>query len=100
MTRVAGGGCLRLRPACQGRRSAHPPTDQDVGIAHGLLDQVGADEVTVRLARPDDPAPSGTLLYAARFPDGCIMGHVKSFPAGDGSYQLVGPLPDGSCLSG
>jgi hypothetical protein len=96
----SGGWCMGpITVAClQQKPSSHPPRPEDVDAARLWLARTGASDTTARLARRDDPAPVGSLLYTARVGDACIMGHVKVIP-GSGSHLVAGLLPDGSCLS-
>jgi hypothetical protein len=95
----SGGWCMGpMEPACLKRPSSHPPGPEDVEVARLWLARTGASDTTARLARPDDPAPVGSLLYAARVGDACIIGHVNAIPGG-GGHHIGGLLPDGRCLS-
>jgi hypothetical protein len=94
-----GGWCMGpMEPACLKRPPSHPPRPEDVDTARLWLAKTKASDSTARLARPDDPAPVGSLLYAARVGDACIVGHVGSIPGG-GAYWIAGLLPGERCLS-
>ncbi|MCW3820577.1 hypothetical protein ONA91_39715 [Micromonospora sp. DR5-3] len=85
-------------PTCSRRPPSHPPTEQDVKTARLWLGRTGASAVDARLAREGDPAPVGSLLYAAQFGTVCVVGYVESVPGGAGAQRTVGLLPDGDCL--
>lgn len=94
-----GGWCMGpLERACLKRPSSHPPRPEDVDTARLWLAKTKASDSTARLARPSDPATVGSLHYAARVGDACIVGHVDSIPGGGGAEQVVGLLPGGRCL--
>ncbi|WP_256443044.1 hypothetical protein [Micromonospora sp. U21] len=40
----------------------------------------------------------GGLLYAARLDDVCVVGHFEQVPSGVSGEEIVGLLPDGTCL--
>jgi hypothetical protein len=44
------------------------------------------------MARDDDPAPPGTVLYAVQIGDACLIGT-------DAGQAVVGRRPDGRCLA-
>jgi hypothetical protein len=95
----SGGWCMgHITRACLTEPSSHRPGPQDVDVARRLLARTGASDTTARLARPDDPAPAGTLLYAARVGDTCIIGYVGAIPSNGGPIRFGGLLPDGKCL--
>jgi hypothetical protein len=85
-------------PPC--RWIPEPPTAQDVQQVRQALLAAGFTDMTVRLATADDPAPAGTLLYAVRAGNACVIEYDldRSAPRGLG-LSVVGRLPDGSCLS-
>ncbi|MGC3861232.1 hypothetical protein ACPSM1_13705 [Micromonospora chersina] len=85
-------------PTCGRRPPSHAPTEQDVKAALLWLARTGASAVDARLAREGDPAPVGSLLYAARIGTVCVVGHVESVPGGVGAQRTVGRLPNGNCL--
>jgi hypothetical protein len=96
----SGGWCMPTPgPACLNPPSSHPPGPTDVDAARLWLARTGASDIGARLARPDDPAPVGSLLYAARVADACIIGHVEAIPGGGGEHHVGGLLPDGRCLA-
>jgi hypothetical protein len=76
------------------------PTSADVDQRRKKLEEAGFSGSVVRIARPDDPAPHGTLLYAVPVAGGaCVVGYIKTLPGGGGGGFLGGPLPNGRCLS-
>ncbi|MFI5937465.1 hypothetical protein [Actinoplanes sp. NPDC051494] len=96
-----GGWCITGRPgtcAEGGRRL--PPTESDVRVARSGLTEAGFPDHVVRLARPGDPAPEGALLYAVKIGDVCVIGDTETVPrtSRGSSFEILGPLPDGSCL--
>jgi hypothetical protein len=96
----SGGRCMgALDSACLEPSSSHPPGPKDVEVARLWLARTGASDISARLARPDDPAPVGSLLFAARVEDACIIGHVDAIPEGGGGRRVGGLLPDGRCLA-
>jgi hypothetical protein len=95
-----GGWCMGpMERACLEPPPSHPPGPKDVEAARLWLARTGASDTSARLARPDDPAPVGSLLFAARVEDACIIGHVDAIPGGGGEHHLAGLLPDGRCLA-
>jgi hypothetical protein len=98
---ASGGWCMPTPgPACLKRPPPHAPGPADVDAARLWLARTGASDISARLARPDDPAPSGSLLFAVRVDDACIIGHVDAIPEGGGAHGVGGLLPDGRCLAG
>ncbi|MER7470756.1 hypothetical protein [Micromonospora sp. NPDC000018] len=85
-------------PTCARRPPSHAPTEQDVKAALLWLARTGASAVDARLAREGDPAPVGSLLYAAQIDTVCVVGYVESVPGGVGAQRTVGRLPNGNCL--
>jgi hypothetical protein len=61
------------------------------------LRAAGFSDVAARLARPDDPAPPGAVLFAVGDGPVCLVGYQTGTPDG-GSERLTGRLPDGRCL--
>jgi hypothetical protein len=60
------------------------------------LRRAGFAGAVVRVARPDDPAPVGRLMYAAPAGPACLLGY---FSRDNGEQPRVeGRLPDGTCL--
>ncbi|KAA9166139.1 hypothetical protein FPZ12_004145 [Amycolatopsis acidicola] len=80
-------------PERTGRRSALPLLVATV--VAGIV--VGTDpDSVVRIARADDPAPQGSLVYGASVGDGCVVGYRKG---GGGTQSAAGRLPDGGGLT-
>jgi hypothetical protein len=79
----------------QGNRQPVPADAEAVRLS---LDRAGFPGATVRIARTDDPAPHGTIVFGVPIADACFVGYQAS-PRGGGSYGLQGKLPDGRCLS-
>lgn len=53
----------------------------------------------VRAARPDDPAPVGTVIFAVPVGADCVLGFLRAGSNGVGvGPGVVGHLPDGTCL--
>ena len=69
------------------------PDPVQLELARRALVAAGFDDVTVRQARPDDPAPAGTTVYAAAVGPACLV------LVSNGSEQILGRLPDGHCLA-
>jgi hypothetical protein len=62
------------------------------------LRAAGFTNVAVRPAGPSDPAPAGTIRYAAGVGPACILGWL--YPNGSWGGSIVeGQRPDGSCLA-
>jgi hypothetical protein len=74
-------------------RGGPAPNPVQLELARRALVDAGFDDVTVRQARPDDPAPAGTVIYAAAVGPACIV------LVSNGSEQILGKLPDGHCLA-
>lgn len=80
--------------ACSVRGGA--PRPADVPAAEAALARAGFPGAMVRLARADDPAPAGSLLYGVPAGGGCVLGWQN----GDGGSETYGgPLPGGGCLA-
>ncbi len=81
-----------------------PPPDGDgpgpmaLELARRSLAQAGFDDVAVRRAGPDDPAPTDAVIYAAAVGPACVLVYQVGWtgPDGDG---VVGRRPDGHCLA-
>ncbi|HVQ95861.1 MAG TPA: hypothetical protein VMU51_32850 [Mycobacteriales bacterium] len=65
-------------------------------IRRALLTRRYAD-VIVRIARADDPAPAGAVVYAVRIDGACVFGYWTLI--GSAGAQVGGPLPGGGCLA-
>jgi hypothetical protein len=89
----------RAPPPCRYVPAA--PTDADVERARRALAGAGFTDAVVRLARADDPAPPGALLYAVSAGDACVLGYQQDGNGtGYGSHLVVGRLSTGECLVG
>lgn len=80
--------------ACLASSHSRPVAEDVTAVAQALTAGGYLPEV-VRLARPDDPAPVGSLLYAVRT-DGLCVVHFYG-PHGGGGF-IGGTYPDGRCL--
>ncbi|MEU4217979.1 hypothetical protein [Actinoplanes sp. NPDC026623] len=70
-----------------------PPT---AGQVRAALEKAGYSTAVIRTARPDDPAPAGSLLLAVPAGAECVL----LFADGEGSQSwTAGQLPDSTCLS-
>lgn len=70
-----------------------PPT---AGQVRAALKKAGYATVVVRTARPEDPAPAGSLVVAVPAGAECVL----LFADGDGSQSwITGQLPGGTCLT-
>jgi hypothetical protein len=76
------------------------PTATDVDQARRGLAAAGFTDATVRLARADDPAPPGAMLYAVPAGHACVLGYEADRNEREyGSYMVVGRLPSGECFT-
>jgi hypothetical protein len=91
----ANGGCdhSEIQP-----RGGPAPDPVQLELSRRALAAAGFEDVTVRQARPDDPAPAGTVVYAAGIGPACIF-IVRRTPNSAGTEQILGRLPDGHCLA-
>ncbi|MDR6318756.1 hypothetical protein J3R03_002952 [Actinoplanes couchii] len=99
---TSGGLCLTpTDPSCNKHKFRHPPTDEDVRQAQKNLADAGYGDALVRLARPNDPAPPSSLIYAVGVGDSCIIGHSELIPVdGRGPIdEVTGKFPSGQCLN-
>jgi len=75
------------------------PKSADVDHRRESLEKAGFADSAVRIARADDPAPQGSLLYAVPVANGaCVVGYIKALPGGGGGGFLGGLLHNGRCL--
>jgi hypothetical protein len=74
------------------------PTALDVVSVRAALTAAGYSPVVARLARPDDPAPAGALIYAVPVPPGCLVGYISGGGSFSGGAIPIGTYPDGTCL--
>ncbi|HEX7301757.1 hypothetical protein [Lentzea sp.] len=81
------------------RRPVRTPTAAEAEKALRELEEAGfGGGSVVRVARETDPAPAGSLFFAAELPaGGCVVGHLAEVPGGAGSRAVVGKRPDGRC---
>ncbi|MBF9129269.1 hypothetical protein I0C86_09815 [Plantactinospora sp. S1510] len=84
-------------PRCYEDRSGRAATAVDVAAAERALSEAGLAGSVVRVARPDDPAPDGALVFALQMGDGCVVGYLD-VGSGDGDHLVGGLLPNGECL--
>ncbi|MEU7908924.1 hypothetical protein [Actinoplanes sp. NPDC049118] len=84
--------------SCDDRRALRPATEADVVTARNALSSAALPDSVVRLARGDDPAPPGALVYALLMGDGCVVGYLD-LASGDHEHEVAGLLPNGRCLS-
>jgi hypothetical protein len=91
-------GCADLPPP-----AAHPRSDDrlvpaDADAVRVSLAEAGFPGAVARIARPEDPAPVGSLLFGVRIAEACFTGYLESLRGG-GSYDLQGRLPGNHCLA-
>ncbi|GAB2845505.1 hypothetical protein GCM10027200_52100 [Lentzea nigeriaca] len=84
---------------CPGAAVRRAATAADAETAQQRLREAGFGEGSVvRVAREGDPAPMGSLFYAAELPAGaCLVGHIIEVPGGAGARVVVGKFPSGRC---
>lgn len=80
-------------------RAPRPATDADVDMVRQVLHDEGFPDAIVRLARPDDPAPPGAIMYAATLPGGACIATYAEIGEGPHHVDISGPLLDGRCLT-
>jgi hypothetical protein len=80
-----------------GRTADHPPTAADAEAIRLALERAGFPGAVARVARDNDPAPHGTILYGVPLGDACLLGY-QSANSGGGGWSLQGHLPDGACV--
>jgi hypothetical protein len=92
------GGCPVVEAKCA-TPAPRPPNADDVAALTRELTAKGLT-TTARIAAADDPAPTGSLLYAVDVePGACVVGHLTAIPGGGGGHYLAGRLPEGGCLA-
>jgi hypothetical protein len=91
----ANGGCQQTEIQPRGGPAADPV---QLEMSRRALAAAGFEDVTVRPARADDPAPAGTTVYAAGVGPACIV-IARRAPNTAGTEQILGRLPDGHCLT-
>jgi hypothetical protein len=89
----AGGLVDQVRTAVAGPTSGYA---EDIRRA---LSTAGFPGAIVRPARANDPAPDGSIVYAVDAGAACVIGYRDARGFGGGP-NLVGTLPDGTCLPG
>ena len=67
------------------------------GVARDLT-EAGFTGVMVRRARPDDPARTDAVVYAAAVGAACILVYQVGWD-GPGGERIVGKRSDGNCLA-
>ena len=86
---VCQGGCTQGRPA----------GSADVAWVRAVLRDAGFPGATVRLARPADPAPDESVVYAVRLSgDRCVVAYAE-MGRGPSNNGVAGLLPNGDCLT-
>jgi hypothetical protein len=87
-------------PECEGLpvRGSAPAGPGDAEAIRLSLERAGFPGAVVRIARADDPAPHGTIVFGVPIADACYVGYVH-VPGGGGGHGLQGKLPGGRCLS-
>ncbi|GAB2968191.1 hypothetical protein [Saccharothrix stipae] len=92
------GSCPVAEAKCA-TSAPRPPTADDVTALTRELTAKGLT-TTARLAAADDPAPTGSLLYAVDVePGACVVGHLTAIPGGGAGHYVAGHLPEGGCLT-
>lgn len=74
-----------------------PTSPSSAATMETALVTAGYAEAQTRVARPGDPAPRHSLIFAVPVGDGCYLGHRAGL-GGPGLSLLVGQLPNGTCL--
>ncbi len=86
---------------CPLEHPARRPTRADADRFTQDATGAGFTRTTARVADNDDPAPTGSLLYAVQVDDNtCAIGYMLHIPQGAGGHDFVGVLPHGGCLDG
>ncbi|RSM90594.1 hypothetical protein DMH04_03785 [Kibdelosporangium aridum] len=78
------------------RMNAGPIDAEYVAKAWSTVFRAGYEDAVIRLARADDPAPPGTMVYGIPVGSGCVVGYRSD--SGD-SGNVAGVLPEGGCLA-
>ncbi len=81
-----------------GRDGTEPPGAVEVDAVRRSLDDAGFPGATVRIARGDDPAPRGAIVFAVPLDGACYVGYRRTLRGG-GVAGVVGPVRGGGCLS-
>ena len=86
---VSGGALVaEIPPVVSAPRTLAP--------IRAALHRAGFRTPLVRLARPEDPAPPGSVVYAVSAGQACVIGYQGRQRA---TARAVGRLPSGSCLT-
>ncbi|MEU4446797.1 hypothetical protein AB0K14_26120 [Actinosynnema sp. NPDC050801] len=92
------GSCPVVEAKCA-TPAPRPPNADDVDALTRALTAQGLT-TTARIAAADDPAPTGSLLYAVDVEAGaCVVGHLTAIPGGGAGHYVAGHLPEGGCLA-
>jgi hypothetical protein len=92
------GNCPVVEAKCT-RPTPRLPNADDVAALTRELTAKGLT-TTARIAAADDPAPTGSLLYAVDVePGACVVGHLAAIPDGGAGHYVAGRLPEGGCLA-
>jgi len=62
------------------------------------LSAAGFADATVRVATAADPAPAGSVIYAVRVGDACLIGYETGLVPDWSSSSVLGLRSDGRCL--
>ncbi len=62
------------------------------------LSMAGFADATVRVATAADPAPAGSVIYAVRVGDACLIGYETGLVPDWSSSSVLGLRHDGRCL--
>ncbi len=80
-----------------GHDGTEPPDAIDAAAVARSITESGFAGAVVRVARADDPAPHGAIIYALPLEDVCLLGHLETLRGGGGT-ALLGKRADGTCL--
>ncbi|MBU2664828.1 hypothetical protein KOI35_15100 [Actinoplanes bogorensis] len=98
--RIAGAVTAALCPPAAvstcGTAQASPATD--IALVRATITGQGFPAATVRFARPRDPAPDGSVVYAVPLTGGACFVAYAVRGIGSSTPPAVGKLPDGRCL--
>jgi hypothetical protein len=87
--------CPTVDKSCNDDGSPYRPANVD--HLRDVLSNAGYPDAIVRLARPVDPAPDGSIVFGVPIGTGCVIGDLDLY--GLKSISAVGTLPDGHCLT-
>jgi hypothetical protein len=92
--------CATGSPGMRCRPSSIRATAAEVVPATRALQAAGYRDVAVRMARPNDPARPGALVYAVAIGPACVVGGWGGSSDTGGEFQFVaGRLPGETCLA-